>query len=432
MINFKRIISLGITAAMTISLAACSSTNNSNSNQSQSNENVSQDNSVASNSSGTIEFWTPFTGADGENMKRLIDQYNSTNPPMQVVHRPIEANDLYTKIPTTVSSKKDVPDLTIVHAERVPLFIEQAVIMPLTNYINTNGNIKAENYVEQAWNVGTKDSNQYTIPLDMHGFVTYYNKDLVEKYGPNVLDDGVITIDEVKEVGQKSIQDDIYGMGITWMRVKYLGWLKQMGADISDDGVTPNLDSAEGEKILQEINEMVKAQITTQDGDDPGQMFRSQQVVFLPEGCWMQNSMAEIPNLNWGMTHFITFDANKKANWSSSHQFVMLNNPAMTDEKAAAIMNFIEWVGNNSLEWAKGGQVPAAKAIRDNEEFKQLPHSFLAEESDTLALYDYKYYGYAVEALDKVLFEAIFDRMTPKDALSQAQKETEDLISASK
>ncbi|MDV4151861.1 extracellular solute-binding protein [Clostridium sp. AL.422] len=389
----------------------------------------SEETSSGGSSGGNKEivFWSVFTGADGENMTKMIDDYNKTNPEYKVKHMPIEADDMYTKIPTVVGSGKDVPDVTIVHAERLALFAEKDLLQPLNQYIESSDVVKEANYVENAWAMGTINNQQYSIPLDVHSLATYYNKDLLEKYGPNVLDDGVITLDEVKEVGKKSSADNIAAFGLTWMRIQYLSFLAQINGDITTNGTEVNLDSPEAIEIFTELDSLVKDKIATQDGDDPGQLFRSGQLVFWPEGIWMQNSLAGI-DINWGMTHMVTMDANNQKDWSSSHQFVMLKNEEMTDEKAKGIMEFVNWIGENSLEWAKAGQVPANYAIRENEEFKAMPQAFVLEDSSKLKLYDYKYYGNAVEALDKVVFEAAFGRMTPEDAAAAMQKEASEKI----
>lgn len=410
----KKVLSIVLAGILSLGLISCSNSN---------------ENSSGSNSDGKKEivFWSVFTGADGENMTKMIDDYNKTNPEYKVKHMPIEADDMYTKIPTVVGSGKDVPDLTIVHAERLALFQEQGLLQPLNGYIEASGNIKESNYVENAWKMGNINNEQYSIPLDVHSVVTYYNKDLLEKYGPNVLDDGVITFDEVREVSKKSSADNITSFGLTWMRVQYLSYLAQLNGDLSKDGKEVSLDSPQSIKIFTELDSLVKDNVTTQDGDDPGQLFRSGQLVFWPEGIWMQNSLKGI-DINWGMTHMVTMDKDNQKDWSSSHQFVMFKNDKMTEEKAKGIMEFVNWIGENTLEWAKAGQVPANYAIRENEEFKALPQAFLLEDASKLKIYDYKYYGNAVEALDKVVFEAAFGRMTPQDAAAAMQKEASEKI----
>jgi multiple sugar transport system substrate-binding protein len=60
-----------------------------------------------------------------------------------------------------------------------------------------------------------------------------------------------------------------------------------------------------------------------------------------------------------------------------------------------------------------------------------MPQAFLADENDELKIYDYKYYGYAVESLDTVLGEVLWGRTTPQEALDQAVQETKDKIEMS-
>lgn len=414
----KKTLSFTCIAGIAASLVACGSAN-SNEGESQVNNN---------STTGEITFWSVFTGPDGETMNKMVNEYNKTNPKYKVKHVPMEQNDLYSKIPTVVGSGKDVPDLTIIHAERIPLFAEQGILMPLTGYIEGNDEIKEENYISNAWKVGSIDGEQYSIPLDVHSFVTYYNEDLIEKYAPGILDDCVLTMEEVIEASNNASADGIKGLGITWMQKQYLSYLGQLNGDITEDGTVPTLNTPESIEVLTKLSKLVEDGIATQDGDDPGQLFRSGQLLFLPEGTWMLTSLTEIPNLNFGITNMPTFNAENQVNCSSSHQFVMLKNKAMTDEKAQGILDFITWVGQNSLEWAKAGQIPANLAIAENEEFKELKHSFILDDTTTIKIFDYKYFGYAVESLDKVIFEACFGRLTPENAANQMQKETEEKV----
>lgn len=377
-----------------------------------------------------IEFWSVFTGPDGDNMTAMVEAYNATNPKVKVVHRPIEAGDLYTKLPTMAQTGEDIPDLAIIHVERLPLFAEQGLLTALDDFIAANGAIKKEDYVPAAWAGGNVNGVQYSVPLDVHSFITYYNKDLLEKYGPGVLDDGAITFAEVEEVSAKAAEDGILGMGLTWMRVKVLAWYAQLGGKLSDDGTNPSFNNDKMAKVLNTVKDLHDKGYTSQDGDDPGQLFKSGQMVFWPEGIWMKNDLLKIDTLNFGMTQFIQFDPDVQGNWTSSHQMVMIKNPEMTSERAGAVMDFVAWVGANSLEWAKAGQNPACLKIMENPEYMEMGQSFLLSATDSLVIHDYKYYGYAVEALDKIVLEVPFGRMSAEEALIQAQQETADRIAA--
>ena len=50
----------------------------------------------------------------------------------------------------------------------------------------------------------------------MGSWVMYYNKDLVDKYIPGALDDGIVTYEEINQAGEKAKADGVYSFGYTW------------------------------------------------------------------------------------------------------------------------------------------------------------------------------------------------------------------------
>jgi len=390
--------------------------------------------SSSSSSSATkneIIYWNPFTGPDGENMKQIVNEYNKTNPKFKVKNVSIEADDMYKKIPTVVNSGKGIPDLTIVHAERIKQFVDNDLLIPFDDKLADYPEIKAENYVPAGWDIGDINGNRYSVPLDVHSFVMYYNKDLLEKYAPNALDDNVITFDEVKEAGEKSKKDKITGIGITWTRPIFLSIYNQLGGDITSDGEKPTLDTPEAKEALQLLKGLVDDKIANKDGEDPGQLFKSGKAIFYPEGIWMQNSLNESKKINWGLTSFPQISPDKIVNWTSSHQFVMFNDKNRSDEKTKGMLDFLDYVRENSLPWAQAGQNPAALATLENPEYKEMPQSFLVEDPElqkSLKIFDYKYNGFVVEEVDKLVGDAIFGKLDIDKGLKSAQKAVEDKI----
>ncbi|MFS0882629.1 extracellular solute-binding protein [Metabacillus niabensis] len=302
-----------------------------------------------------IVYWNPFTGPDGENMKQIVNDYNKTNPEYKIKNVSITEGDMYTKIPTVVNSGKGIPDLTIVHAERIKQFVDSDMLTPYDDYLADYPELKAENYVPAGWNIGDLNGSRYSIPLDVHSFVMYYNKELLEKYAPTALDDNVVTFDEIREAGVKSRKDGITGFGFTWTRPIFLSIYNQLGGDITNDGETPTLNTPEAKRTLELLKGLVDDKITNKDGEDPGQLFKSGKAIFYPEGIWMQNSLNEAKKLNWGLTNFAQVSPDKIVNWTSSHQFVMFKDENRSEEKAKGIMDFLDYVRQNSLPWAKAG-----------------------------------------------------------------------------
>jgi len=90
-------------------------------------------------------------------------------------------------------------------------------------------------------------------------------------------------------------------------------------------------------------------------------------------------------------------------------------------------------MGNNSIKWAtEAGQNPASMAVQTSDEFAKEPQAFLAKEPDALHVFNYQYYGYVAEALDKIVLDTVFGKQDVKAGLEQAQKETEDRIASGK
>ena len=219
--KFKKIAALLMAACMAASLAGCGGGSDSSSSNAGTEDTADADTSgdtdtadaatedaagaeeeapqVAPGKKGTIEFWTVFTGADGTSMQAMVDAYNATEPDYTVNHRAMEANDLYLKMPLAIQSGEDVPDVCINHVERVPLFQEQGFLTDYTGFLD-GSEVKAENYNPKAWAMTELDGGHYGVPLDVHTYVLYANMDLYEKYGNGVLDDGILTWDEVKSV----------------------------------------------------------------------------------------------------------------------------------------------------------------------------------------------------------------------------------------
>ena len=184
-------------------------------------------------------------------MKAMIDAYNKTNPDFKVKNVSLKESDMYTKIPTVVNSGKNIPDLNIVHAERIKQYKDNDMLETYDDVLADYPEIKADNYVPEAWNLGEIDGVRYSVPLDIHSWGIYYNKELVDKYLPTALDDNIITFDEVEEIGKKSEADGIRGMGITWAKPNLLSLYAQEGGKLTEDGTTPTLDNDAMKKAVQ-------------------------------------------------------------------------------------------------------------------------------------------------------------------------------------
>ncbi len=376
-----------------------------------------------------ILLWHPLSGLDGEYFEKMVEAYNATDPEYPV--KSVVQADQYTKIYTMMNSsnKEEIPDLMVYHAERIDVFEEQGFLAPMDDVLAYQPNINGDNYIETAWAPGEIDGKRYAVPLDTHSSLLIYNKDLAEKYAPGVMDDGILTFDEMYKV-KENLDDDsivVYGMNCRGWLVKSL--ITQLGGSVND-GDMPTLETPEAKQAYEQLKALVDDGVSQADGDDPLALFQTGKCIFYQGATWDAGALNEIEGLNWAFATTPSFDTEHLSNWSSSHQFGMLAKDR-SDEVKKGIADFLEFVRVHPELWAESGQNPASKIYVDSGMYKDYPQSILLDDpktKDSLTIYSFLYTNETQSAIDLVTDDIIFGRLGIEEGLSQAQKEVEDKI----
>ncbi len=383
----------------------------------------------ACGSQNTITFWNPLTGDDGAYMDAIVAEYNETDP-----EYPVEAvitSDMYTKVYSVLNTGKDIPDLTLIHADRVPQFADLNMLEPVEGLMEIESGLDAANYLETAWNAGEYEDTQYTIPLDIHGNAMYYNTDLLEKYDvTGFLDDDVVTIDEMNSLEGK-LEEGEYVVNNALIEWVALGNVVNVGGEISDEEGNPTINTPEMREVVEGLKSIADKGLMTPYGEDGYAIFQGGDVLFSTDGTWTSTAHSTVEGLNFGVTNIYSVTPDKFTNRSSSHMFALLTSEERTDEKEAGIASFLEWMRQNSLEWAEAGQIVASSEVFESEEYQQYPQSFFTSnevEKEASHIFDYKYYSYVEQALGTVLSDMVYGNITIDEGLEQAQKQVEDLI----
>lgn len=367
----------------------------------------------------------------------MVDDFNATEPEYKIVNVPLAAGDIYTKVPLAIQAKEEIPDFGVIHYYMISNWTDQNILAPMDDVLALQPEIKAENYLTDAWDYGEHDGKRYALPLDMHGAIGYYNKDLVDKYGPNVLDDGKVTWEEIKEMGELSKKDGIsaYG-GAAFLGDQFFTFVGELGGDLVKDG-KPNIDSPEARKAIEIMMEIFNSGYSTMIGDDNYSMFSSGNVIFTPEGTWTVTGwINDYPELNYAVAPMLIV-GDTPYNYLSSHQFVIYNKdtskekPEVIEAKQKVMADFFEYMRTNSDVWATAGHLPASIAATESAAFQELPQSVLmaTEESrNSLKMIDYKNWQYIQDACNGVLEDILRGNLTVDEGLAKAQKEAEDKI----
>ena len=383
-----------------------------------------------------IDYWSVFTGGDGATMQGMVDAFNASQDEVHVNHTPMTADDLYQKIPMTVQTGSGVPDVAVVHIERIPNFVTNEMLYAYDmDLINDAAGIVAENYNQAAWTASDIDGEHYGIPLDVHSYVTYINKDLFDKYDLNeFVADGYITFDEIRQIGDKAraagYEGEIFNLG--WMRAQMLGYYAQEGDGLlSQDGIHPSINNDAMKKAMETMKSLSEDGYTTVKNTDYSSKFYGGELLVWTEGIWMKAAVVNA-GINFEMFPGVCYAPETCKSWTSSHNFVQFADEERTEEEDRAVAKFVNWMGENSLTWAKdAGQCPSHLSINNVEEFKNMPQSFLADPArvDELNIYSYEYWGLFDTAFSRVGWDFV-DAMSIEDALVQIEQEINDAIAA--
>ncbi len=376
----------------------------------------------------TITFWTPLTGEDGAYMDQLVKDYNATDPEFKVKH--VITSDMYTKISTVINSGKGVPDLSIIHADRVPSFVKQGVLEPMTTIMQSWPELKEDNYLPQAWATGNIEGTQYTVPLDIHSNAMYYNTALLQKYNvESFLDDDIVTIDEILSL-QGKLEEGDYVVNDALLGWVVMAQIQNVGGRIEQDG-QPAVNTDAMKQAFLEIKKIADAGLMTPFGEDGYLMFQAGNVLFSTDGTWSSTAHASVEGLDFGVTNIYSPSADKFTNRSSSHLFSMLKNEKRSEDKEQGIGQFLEFIRSHSIEWAKAGQIVASKQVIESPEYKDYIQSFYTSndrETESLYIYTYEYYPYVAEAVDSYAADIVRGNVDLDETLQKMQKEVEDKI----
>jgi multiple sugar transport system substrate-binding protein len=314
-----------------------------------------------------ITMWSPLTGPDGDEMTGLANQFSQENSlGIKVTHT---AQPDYLQKLNTAAAGNSLPDMTVIRAGDIGEMVARNVLKPMSSdALNEAGGadqLKGQ-FTEAVWNAGQVKDQRYTVPLDTHPLVLYYNKDMFQKAGITMPTDRPMTKDEFEKAVEALNKDGVAGVSIgtafqtgAWFQAL----IREFGGDITDaNGTKATYNSDQGVQAATYIHDL-KAKTTPQvngAGDPEVKLFQQQKAAMVFHGPWHISDMVKLPFVGFAQMPQI---GSTYSVWGNSHQLAMTSaDPA----KQAAAGCWIGWLSQNSVQWAKAGQVPARQSARES------------------------------------------------------------------
>lgn len=418
----KKWLGVAMTAALAIgSLAGCA-------------EKESGSSTDDGGKSNKITYWAPFSGADGPRMKEIVANYNKSQDKYEVDLQIIPQTDYYKTVDLGFSGQKNAPDLMIMHTDQLTNYAEKNLLKDMTDTIEKNG-VNAEDYSDTAWQGGTIDGKQYTIPLDIHPLVMYYNKDMFKAAGldpekpPTNREEFVAAAKKLTDESKKQ-----YGFVVPTLwpnQFIYPTVFFQNGGELLKDG-KPNYNSPEGVEALTFLRDLVqKDKVSPANVQQDGEvtLFLQGKNAMQLNGPWMMEQWDKA-GINYGVAPVPTLGTKQQAVYANGHNFAI---PASVKDskKLEGISDFLKYVGDNTMEWAQSGQAPASKAIYEkNEEFKKMVQQPQVAKEFEYAKFAPRVanWGQISEPLWAEVNLALLGKKDPQKALDDANKKAEQIM----
>ncbi|NIK77168.1 multiple sugar transport system substrate-binding protein [Paenibacillus castaneae] len=319
-----------------------------------------------------ILFWSPFSGSDGPFMKKIVDKYNSSQDQYKVNFVIQPNGEYYKQLDVALSTGKERPDLMIMHVDQVPTYASKDQLKQIDDLASAAG-INKGDFAEAPVEYATLDGKWYTIPLDIHPLVMYYNKDLFEQAG---VAGPPTNREEFDAATAKLTNKDkgVFGYVVPtlWPQQFIFPTLVWQNGGELWDGTTVAYNSPEAVEMVKWMRGMIDSGISPanvqQDGENT--LFLQGKNAIQFNGPWMKSQFDEA-GLNYGVAPVPQIGKVKKAVFAGSHGFVVPK--SVSDEKVTAgIGDFLKYVSTNSMDWAESGQALASKPMLDSAEFKAM------------------------------------------------------------
>ena len=332
----------------------------------------------------TLKFWNGFTGGDGAYLKTMVEDFNSEHDNIEVQMTTLQWTDFYSKVPNAVASGAG-PDVAAIHVDQVGTQAARRVIMPLDEFV-TAMDLKENDFNETVWKAGLYDDKRFAIPLDVHPLGQYHNTALAQKAGiteaPQDREsfEGALEALKSSGVAQPFWTSATFPAHLIWDTLLY-----QFGGTLYDEeGAKATFNSEAGVEALNWYTSNIEKGYSPKNVsvDAELQAYQQGRNAITWNGIWQILTFDGVETLQ-SETSPIPQIGDTPAVWASSHQLVVMQQRQADENKLHAARDFLGWLSENSLEWAKAGQVPARNSVRESADFKALKgQSVLAEQLD--------------------------------------------------
>lgn len=376
--NWKRWMALGLSTLMAMSVAACGNSSETpaatEAPAAGEEDTVVREETQSSAAGVTISFWNSFTGADGDMLVRLVNQFNEENENGIKVEMDI-SSDLDSQLSTALAAGAGPTMLLSSSAYR---FTYGEYMQDISDVFDRTDMDKAD-FIGSYLDYCSEGDKLYFVPFQIVGYYMYWNKDLFTEAGLDP-ENPPETWEEWQAYAEK-ISDEsknVYGSGISYDYAYQIAHIMQRWGGLAvtkeDGNWKANFAGNKGyEKFLQMYKTLVENNDNPLEADTDS-MASAGQIGITIGGPWVTIGL-DTAGVNYGIGLIPQGEAGDM-NSVEVLGFSILN--GATEEEKEAAYKFIEWWNTEkedgsspALEWSVTNGFPAyTYSVQEKDEYK--------------------------------------------------------------
>lgn len=325
-----------------------------------------------------LTFWNGFTGPDGRVMLGLIRDFNQQNPDIEVVMQRIPWALYYNKVMVSGLDGRG-PEVFVVHASALTRMKRANILAPVTSmFDSTMPESDFDPYVIEQTKFGDEF---YSVPLDIHPQGMFLNVDMLKSIGMTNPDGSARppkNREEFLKVARELLitppgkkEPEQFGFALTAWQNNFMSLLPQFDGRYLDEKGNADLNCEGNVKALEFMASLRtgKSLIPPPDNQLGWIGYRQKKVGMVWDGIYMLGDLMRLEGMKYIGAPIPTI-GNHPGTLADSHTLCIKQ--GLDSKQTEAAKKFITYLSSSSLQWAKAGQVPARRSIRNLQDFKNL------------------------------------------------------------
>ncbi len=326
-----------------------------------------------------LSFWNGWTGPDGTAMLKMIREFNTENPDVEVSMQRIEWATYYNKLMVAELNQRG-PELFVIHASTLPRMRRAGFVSDVSDLYSGAGAIRESDFDPYVLDQVKFGKEKIGLPLDIHPQGLYGNVDMLKEAGfvdargnarlPVNREEFMRAIRAMMKTPKGDATPSVWGYSMTMWRNNFMSLVPQFdGHYLSKDG-RADLANPGNIAALTFMADLAKNKLVPPPENQLGWVgYRQKKVGMVVDGVYMLGDLLRLEDMKY-IGGPIPIIGNHAATMADSH--VLCVKTGLSPEKREASERFIRYLSAHSIDWAKAGQVPARKSVRDTPEFRAM------------------------------------------------------------